>query len=752
MTSQSLREWFTAQEIAGLPGMPEADRSVRRLKLQPNRPRQSGKGYEYHISALPPAAQRALRISQTKKQQAEDNQATTLNQATLRGKMAAMGIEGDNKQQELKRTRAFNQLNPKEQARVHARSEVLASWEVYVTDFEAVEAATREFVEAYNQNQLGISGSVKTFVPKVSRATLMRWKRAYAEQGPAGLAAGYKPVKVSIMDSQPELRAFAEGILAKMPHTSAVNMLRAMEGEFDLNPDITLPSKRALISWLAKWKVDNKRLFTAVANPDAFKNKYMVAGGDAAENVVRLNQIWEMDSSPADIMCTDGRFTLIACLDVYSRRAVIKVRKTSDSFGVVLTARQAMLDWGLDGQGEQIIRVDNGADYASHHFRIVADTLNIELKNTDPYAGEQKPFVERLFKTFSHGLLEMLEGYIGHNVAERQAIEAQFSFADRLKRKAGSSRNVINVSLSSDDLQTFVTRWLDAFYMHDAHSGLNGKTPAQMVQEWMEPVRRIEDERALDLLLEPIPGQKGERIIQKKGVKLDGGWYVAPEMGSRVGDQVMVRYDTADIGRIYLFELSGDFICVAQNPRITGISREELARAMKKEQKAVAAEKAELKKKGRKIDQGELIEKIFARKERLIEERNTNVTPLPKRSHDHHTDYLEGARDALEAAEQAEQQRAKEENPSAEMQVAMAGYMKDRKTSTQNSLDGNQKAETPYDRMCRWIRLDERVQAGEALSEFEQRWKTGQETTAEWQGHKLIFDEFGKMAFGMNDD
>lgn len=754
MDTESSREWFTTAELVGLPLMPTTDRSIRRMNLKPSRPRSFGKGQEYHITSLPKETQRALRIRQTKQQQAATHQTGDLNNAQLKGALEGMKQAGDDKAGQVRQLTAFNQLSPKEQARVKARIEVLTALEVYITDFDSLNQAIREFIDAYNGNQLDLPAQVKSFVPKVSRPSLFRWRSAYASEGAAGLSCHYKGAKRSQVDSQPELLAFAEGMIAKLPHVAPTNLLRAMEGQFDQCSDINIPGVRAITTWLSSWKVKNKRLFTAVSNPDAFKNKYQVAGGDAAGNVVRLNQIWEMDSSPADLMCTDGRFTIISCIDVYSRRAVFKVRKTSDSFGVVLTARQAMLDWGLDGQGEQKIRVDNGSDYASHYFQIVADTLNIQLMSTDPYAGEQKPFVERLFRSFAHGLVEMLPGFIGHNVAERQAIEAQFSFADRLKRKAGSSKNVITVSMTSTDLQAFCDRWLNAFYMHNAHSGLNGATPFEMVQNWMEPVRRIEDERVLDLLLEPIPGNKGERTVQKKGLKLDGGWYQAAEMGSRVGDLFMVRYDTADIGRIYLFELTGEFVCMAQNASITGISREELAYAMKKEQKKVAAEKAELKKKGRKINQNDLIEKIFIRREREIAEKFANVTALPKRSHDHQTGYLSGAAAALAAGDQAKQEEAarqeREANPSQEMVSAMAGFMTDRNASSENKQAGKP-SETPYDRFRRWVKLDERATAGEVLSEFEQRWKAGQETTSEWQGHKMIFDEFGKTAFGIKD-
>ena len=222
-------------------------------------------------------------------------------------------------------------------------------------------------------------------------------------------------------------------------------------------------------------------------------------------------------------MCTDGRFSLIACLDVYSADAILMVRKNSDSYGIALTLRQAILTWGTDEEDDQELGVDRGKDYGSYHIQSVADALGMRLAVTQPFAGEQKPFVERFFRTFAHHLTEQLPGFIGHNVAERKAIEAQFSFADRLKRKAGSSKNVIEVSMSSTELQAFCDEWLE-IYRHTEHSGIGGKTPMEQVRDWPRPVRRIKDERVLDLLLEPIPGGKGERTVQKK--RHQAGWWL----------------------------------------------------------------------------------------------------------------------------------------------------------------------------------------------------------------------------------
>lgn len=68
MDIESSPEWFTASELMGLPQMPSTDRSIRRMALQPSRPRSYGKGHEYHISSLPAETQRALKIRAAKAQ------------------------------------------------------------------------------------------------------------------------------------------------------------------------------------------------------------------------------------------------------------------------------------------------------------------------------------------------------------------------------------------------------------------------------------------------------------------------------------------------------------------------------------------------------------------------------------------------------------------------------------------------------------------------------------------------------------
>ena len=55
--------WFSAQELAGLPGMPTTDRGVKKTSeknLWASRSKERGKGVEYALTSLPEATQQHL--------------------------------------------------------------------------------------------------------------------------------------------------------------------------------------------------------------------------------------------------------------------------------------------------------------------------------------------------------------------------------------------------------------------------------------------------------------------------------------------------------------------------------------------------------------------------------------------------------------------------------------------------------------------------------------------------------------------
>ena len=70
---------------------------------------------------------------------------------------------------------------------------------------------------------------------------------------------------------------------------------------------------------LERYKRENVLIATLAANPGDANNKLRPAPGSASEKAPYINALWEMDGTPADVICSDGvRYALSAAIDVYS--------------------------------------------------------------------------------------------------------------------------------------------------------------------------------------------------------------------------------------------------------------------------------------------------------------------------------------------------------------------------------------------------------------------------------------------------
>ncbi|NCB75263.1 MAG: DNA-binding protein, partial [Clostridia bacterium] len=101
------REWFSAREIAALPGLPTTQQSVNRklgnLGADQRRKRQGrGGGWEYHTSALPPATQAALLTMNGQNQREPEAAAATEQEPEPEGRSAALWQNFERRPQTIK--------------------------------------------------------------------------------------------------------------------------------------------------------------------------------------------------------------------------------------------------------------------------------------------------------------------------------------------------------------------------------------------------------------------------------------------------------------------------------------------------------------------------------------------------------------------------------------------------------------------------------------------------------------------------
>lgn len=633
----------TAAELADAMGVPKST-VIRRAQAEgwaySEEPGRGGMRRLYAVEQLPAALRAKLAwqgpaadATPQSRAAAQAGQAEAA-RLSLRGNLEARAAEA-RRQTTL---RQAGEMGAKSQGRMDARLAVVRAFEVFAAALAELPQAQARllFCQRYNAGDVAVAPAVREHVPSTSDSSIERWQRDIRTRGITALAGAYgNRAGSGKVDSHPELREFVKAMLVQHPHARATQVMRGLWARFvgahapAPLPAEALPSMRSLERWMAEWRLANAEVLQALANPDAWKNKYMLAMGSKSEHVTAINQLWERDSSPADVMCTDGRYTLIGGIDVFSRTATLLVSRTSKAVAVGAHLRAMLLAFGVP----EVDKTDNGSDYTALYTERVYDGLDITHEKCPPFQPWHKPHIERFFGTFARDLVELLPGYIGHSVAERNAIEARKSFADRLMKRG----EVVELRMTGAELQAFCDQYVDTIYHRQPHEGLGQRTPWEVRAEHAHQVRTIADERALDVLLAEAPGRDGRRVVQKKGIKLDEGWFIAPELESWVGREVQVRYDLVhhDLGTVFVFGGDeGGFICLAQNPERTGMDRREVAVKAKAMQRTrVQDERRALKAAAKKVGVDQVVGEILrdrasaAGKLTALPVRTTSRTP-----------------------------------------------------------------------------------------------------------------------------
>ncbi len=741
-------EWFSAQSLARLPGMPATEsgviRKARDKGWQWQKRAGRGGGREYHISALPNETQDALRhqtaiAKQQRRATAEDERAHNdhLNDLQHAGEALGAAVAEEQADQSAERQRRrqqgaadFAAMAPSaKKDRMRTRFWLLRSAMEYVRDggFAKI-SGINAFCDALASGEIPLPAAHEPHINRLhgrvhlNRATILKWESAYNERGMMGLAdARGCREKRSKIDQNDALRRVVLGALIKYPHITGKKIKAYLEAG---HPELNIVSQRGIERYINAWKSDNHQLWTYIVNPDQWKSVYMSAMGSHFERIERLNQVWELDSTPGDWLLKDGRHSVLGCIDLYSRRLKLLVSKTSKASAVCQVMRRAIIDWGIC----EAARTDNGKDYVSDQLEEVLSALEIIHEICIPFASEDKGTIERALGTMSHGILDLLPGFIGHNVAERKIIEARKSFAQRIMTKG----EAVEVELTSDELQERLDQWVDAIYSHDPHSGLDGKTPWQVAHEWAAPVRRVYDERALDALLAEVADT---RTITKKGIRFENYKFIHPILPQHAGKEVHLKRDEHELGSLYVY-LEGAFLCIAKCPELEDISRQEWAVAAKRGQKKKLAEQAEEFRRYKRELKRDIPAAVL---EHRVSEYD-KLAALPQREERYTTEGLEQAGKAaaarhdkatqqLSEAQQADRQRLVEE-------------MRQPATVTPIRDDSRTK-------MRRWLTLEDKLKRGEGITDEDHSFWKGFQATSEWRAEMALIEDFGREALGM---
>lgn len=629
-----MREWWTAADLASraLPGIPSSKRGVNKLAQREGWPQRraadghllvrSAKagGVEYHVTLLPEAARIAVAAEALCSRAPENATAPTpaSDALTADARMAILGVQ-----------------------RQYAETASLT-----------LRKSDEGFALAYNSGRITVDDWVRAAISEVSARTLRRW-RGHAEQDAGRLSGRQGRGAVSVLDVANE-GAVAEligGALARQPHLTAAHvraLVRAAFGDrFEIEGDageivhVALPQERAFRRFIAGWKAANELALTKLTNPDRFKSHFRVSGlSRYGATLDRLNQVWEVDASPADMLCTDGRYQIYALVDVWSRRMLIFVTRTPRAEAVLLLVRKAILAWGVP----ETVKTDNGSDFKATAVRRAFASLAIAHELCDPFSPEQKGIVERAIGTVQRGLMPTLPGFVGHSVAERKVIEQRKAFAGRLGEDADKA---FGVELTAAELQSYADRWSETAYGHSPHASLPDRmSPHGRAASFAGKLKRIDDVRALDVLLAPVPGQHGIRTVGKQGLKIDGAFFISTTL--MPGEKVLVRHDPQDMGRVLCFSPDGaQFMAEAICPERIGVDRAKAVMMARAEQTRIIKEQVEpIRRAAKRIKPRDMIDAVLRVAEADARAAAKNVFEFPRPTEVHSTPALTAAAEA----------------------------------------------------------------------------------------------------------
>ena len=420
----------------------------------------------------------------------------------------------------------------------------------------------------------------------ISEANLFRWQRAYKEKGAAALIdrRGKHRKNASVLEEWmkefilTKFRAYGAGglnISQVWRDLHKEHFYRSGEAKQfpkfisgDIKP---LFDAGVIKRYLDGYYDDSSKRLEYVMitkGEDKAKSYQQPAMGDQGEMITRRNQCWQIDSSPLDVMVRDGekgeaiRANILSFVDVYSGRCVASIERESNALGLIRLMWKALNTLGKP----DYIKGDNGKDYLSKQFQHLLNGLHIDYDRAIAYSGDEKGFVEKHFGTLQHAGISQTPGYLGFNLAMREAIEQRTPKKDRHAKDENGLPKKTNLKylLTLDQVRArFETEVLTWDLM-----GIKRNSP---IKKWNTDTTPLKGVRKEEFMLHA--GGLEPRVVGKKGISYEALIFVSAFLPP-VGTQVLVSENIDDVSSIFVFDLEGNFICEAKDKNICPMSAE----------------------------------------------------------------------------------------------------------------------------------------------------------------------------------
>lgn len=454
---------------------------------------------------------------------------------------------------------------------------IIRQWQEYISDKpKAKTQLTKMFVDEYNASH-DKSISVRTLYDKY---------KLYKEYGTAGLADGR-------MSHEKKGRRIDERIWAaflqwyldenKLALSYIYENLREwirLEGL-----DANIPSEATFRRAVEEIPVPVLKYFRE--GNKVFEDECLPYVVRRYENIVS-NEFWSSDYHTLDMMVRDDitgevyRPHLVTWIDIRSRKVLsLRLRRNSDSDGVILGFKDAVLNFGLPEK----VYLDNGREYLVSDFggrgkrktdsnafygTGILERLDIKMINAKVRNGKAK-VIERSFKQITSEFAKLFITYCGNRPGNRP------------ERHNSVLKDYDNIPLASEvlkDLQDYIN---GRYNQRESEAeGLNGISPNECYARNLIRKRAVTEEQTNLLLL------RNEKLqtVSRQGVFVTISskklWFFdADFVSAYMGQKVFVRYDPDKLQTVRVYNEHESFISVVDRMPEGGYEGAENTEAIK---------------------------------------------------------------------------------------------------------------------------------------------------------------------------
>ncbi|MGE7992519.1 Mu transposase C-terminal domain-containing protein [Pseudomonas sp. NPDC089554] len=678
-----MRNWLTAQELAGKPGLPGTVPGVRKVAVRENwhsQKRAGTKAIEYAFSDLPAETQAAL-LSQAVAAVTEGTHAPI--PAELPALTEARPVSS-----------SAAKLNARQKAVMTARLAFIREIErlsAVVSQKAAIAILVKHAQEGqlspYLQQRVQLANDRKTAERGLSERTLKRWLAAWraAGQDEAALAPIRQRASLEVPEWLPSfLRCY------QRPTKPSV---AASYAEFASSWDKQTPSIHVVQRFLKK------------LSPDALNM------GRMSPQELKSLQAFRRRSTeslfPGDVYTADGhkfdaevvnpltgkpyRPEITTVLDVATRRVVgISVGESESAFGVLDALRDAVRECMF-----AVFYVDNGSGFDNEVIREVVDRLGGTMQHSLPYNSQARGLSERGHQTIWVRAAKKLTSYIGADMDKHVATKVH-RLGRRDLKEHGKSRLLPEFGVFMAGVEHEIAHYNSAPHrglgrIRDPETGVSrhmspDEAWSAAIEEGWSPIAAPAD------LVESLMRPQAIRTTRRGEVSWAGNNYFMADLTALHGQEIRIAYDVRDASRVWTYTLDGELIGPA---KLDGNSSDYMPRTMME----IARDKRQ---------QGQL-NRAVNKVETLTGHRVEMIAPNVSPSANLPVEALEAARDYAAAIVHAQP-----------------------------------KFNIPGDDVARyrlWVQLEKRKTAGEELTADEAKWHERYPSHPDFVAMKQVFQQ-----------